>query len=107
MLLLLLLLQVFSNFTYSQENGIDYENNYIYLNEEEKIATECVRNCYRFSIAPFCNTLCNHYGNFYVCNGKQNKVLRVSATGARQDDAQILHKMRSVLKSFNANVGTK
>lgn len=95
-----MLLQVIMNLKYARKQTVYPESQCIFLDEDENAITECLFNS--------CLPLCDLYGNFYVYNGEQNKVLEVHAKRARYSNKQILNMMQRVLgRSFLTNVGMK
>ncbi|TGZ37319.1 hypothetical protein DBV15_07922 [Temnothorax longispinosus] len=67
----------------------EQESNYIFLNEEGQVETQC---------HPWGPVYCDLYGSVYVCNGKQDKVLEVYVKGGRDPNVEILNLMRSALR---------
>ncbi|XP_071555767.1 ester hydrolase C11orf54 homolog [Temnothorax nylanderi] len=85
------------NFMYSSERAFhERESNYIFLNEEGQVETECVSDS--------CPVLCNLYGSIYVCNGKRDKVLEVYVKESRDPHVEILTLMRNILR-FHYHLG--
>ncbi|XP_024885086.1 ester hydrolase C11orf54 homolog, partial [Temnothorax curvispinosus] len=67
----------------------EQESNYIFLNEEGQVETQC---------HPWGPVYCDLYGSVYVCNGKQDKVLEVYVKGNRDPNVEILNVIRASLR---------
>ncbi|XP_071555764.1 ester hydrolase C11orf54 homolog [Temnothorax nylanderi] len=79
------------NFMYSSKRAFhERESNYIFLNEEGQVETECVSDS--------CPVLCDLYGSVYVCNGKRDKILEVYVKDAKYVHMDVLTLMENTLR---------